>query len=40
MSQVDRDHHEIALLPARQGDAPPNTFNDPEGTASAAGVDR
>jgi catechol-2,3-dioxygenase len=27
MSQVDTDHHQIALLPVRQGDAPPNTVN-------------
>ena len=27
MSQVETDHHQIAFLPVRQGDAPPNTVN-------------
>jgi catechol 2,3-dioxygenase-like lactoylglutathione lyase family enzyme len=27
LSQVETDHHQIAFLPIRQGDAPPNTVN-------------
>jgi catechol 2,3-dioxygenase len=27
LSQVETDHHQLAFLPVRQGDAPPNTVN-------------
>ncbi len=27
LSQVETDHHQLAFLPVRQGDAPPNTIN-------------
>ena len=27
MSQVETDHHQLAFLPLRRGDAPPNTVN-------------